>query len=524
MKSIFWVFIGMIPLLALTACGPSSAVEQDTHSEGDSFFASLLEGGLSEDSPFAELAGIISPRRERVLSRAREWIIAEEETDKEVPVPYSRVPQPDWENYRADCSGFVSYAWELGAPGKTTSTLPNVATQIEVGDLQPGDILLYQPPGSLIDGHVVLFVKWEDQEGGVFTAFEQNGFFGHAKERPLTLERRGGGWYISEEKDENGHGEGPYIPMAIIDQGEVKGASDVQETIQPTELPYEIMDQKVSSVDGKIMMFVPAGEFLMGENAKVGFDSCKEYNDPSGFFEDECQLEDYRDEEPIHKVYLDAFWIDQTEVTNREYKRCMEAGICKGSPAEYPYWRGDVPCDIEGLDCEWEQYFSNPDYADYPVVGITWNEAEEYCNWAGKRLPTEAEWEKAAKGTERRSFPWGDSFADYWANFCGRRCFSPQFNENFEDGYGDYSPVGSFPEGASPYGVLDMAGNASEWTADWYGKGYYQTSPYDNPQGPDNGEFRVQRGGSAHSSINELRTTRRLTQWDYGFRCVQTAE
>jgi formylglycine-generating enzyme required for sulfatase activity len=223
------------------------------------------------------------------------------------------------------------------------------------------------------------------------------------------------------------------------------------------------------------LVYVPAGEFRMGSDGT---------ND---------------DERPAHTVYLDAFWIDQTEVTNARYRACAAAGAClppaeKGSPT-----RGD--------------YYQNGAYAGFPVMGVTWEQAYAYCAWAGRRLPSEAEWEKAARGTDGRRYPWGDGPPD-------------DSLANFDDQAGDTTLAGSYPAGASPYGALDMAGNVWEWVSDWYGTDYYQYSPPENPAGPDTGEFRVIRGGSYNADNYSLRSVFRFGDhpgyWysDVGLRCA----
>jgi formylglycine-generating enzyme required for sulfatase activity len=191
------------------------------------------------------------------------------------------------------------------------------------------------------------------------------------------------------------------------------------------------------------MVFVGAGEFLMGSAD----------GDPDASAE----------EKPQHTVYLDAFWIDRTEVTNAQYLGCIETGACR-----------EPEC--------WDD--SDLNSPDQPVVCLTLNDAQVYAAWVDGRLPTEAEWEKAARGTDGRIYPWGNSPPD-----CNRA--------NYHGCAGKALPVGSHPEGASPYGVLDMAGNVREWVADWYDAEYYSRTPSRNPQGPQTStSFRVLRGGS----------------------------
>jgi formylglycine-generating enzyme required for sulfatase activity len=217
-------------------------------------------------------------------------------------------------------------------------------------------------------------------------------------------------------------------------------------TAKPT---LKIGSTEVSPKDDMVMVYAPAGEFLMGS--------------------DKTKDRDAEDNElPQHTVYLDAFWIDQTEVTNAQYERCAADGQCT-----LPPYNGSSRRRF---------YYWDSQYANYPVIYLDWNQAQGYCAWAGRRLPSEAEWEKAARGTDGRIYPWGDTAPDK----------SKLNYNNFDNG--DTTAVGSYPSGASPYGALDMAGNVWEWVNDWYSDSYYQQSPARNPTGPNSGTGRVLRG------------------------------
>jgi formylglycine-generating enzyme required for sulfatase activity len=213
----------------------------------------------------------------------------------------------------------------------------------------------------------------------------------------------------------------------------------------------------------------------------------------------------HRNEQPVHTVYLDAYWIDRTEVTNGQYVLCVKAGVCKPPRATNSVTKA--------------QYYGNPAYKDYPVINVNWDEAQTYCEWADRRLPTEAEWEKAARGTDQRLYPWGNQPPN-----------EELANNNWREG--DPLPVGSYPEGASPYGALDMAGNVWEWVADWYQIDYYDVSPIRNPTGPIEGNrienSKLQRGGGWNSSDWFIRSTCRVLLHPVyysryrGFRCAQS--
>jgi formylglycine-generating enzyme required for sulfatase activity len=240
------------------------------------------------------------------------------------------------------------------------------------------------------------------------------------------------------------------------------------------------------------MILIPKGEFLMG---------AAETDKNAG-----------NEEKPQHSIYLSDYYIDLTEVTNGMYRACVEAGVCT------------VP--KEGRSFTREHYYNDSDFDNYPVVNVDWNQASTYCAWRGARLPSEAEWEKAARGTDGRIFPWGSSFDGQLANFCDQSCPLEWADINIDDGYPDTSPVDSYTGGASPYGLLNMAGNVYEWVQDWYLDTYYPISPFENPLGPPYGEYHSVRGGSWSDGSIGLRVTYRSTNaaTDYGgsmgFRCA----
>jgi formylglycine-generating enzyme required for sulfatase activity len=228
------------------------------------------------------------------------------------------------------------------------------------------------------------------------------------------------------------------------------------------------------------MVQVPAGDFMMGCN--TGDTDCDS------------------DESPYHAVSLDAFYIGIYEVTAGEYKACVDAGDCTYS----------------GSTTDSDRTYNNS-RDDHPINYVNHTDAKTYCEAQGNRLPTAAEWEKAARGTDGRKYPWGNE--------------TPTCDLVVMDGCpDDTQPVGSLTAGASPYGAMDMAGNVLEWTADWYGSAYYGETPvagWVNPQGPTSGGSRVLRGGSFTHSAQKLRTSYRNLQTPnatapaFGFRCAQ---
>jgi formylglycine-generating enzyme required for sulfatase activity len=241
---------------------------------------------------------------------------------------------------------------------------------------------------------------------------------------------------------------------------------------------------------GVPMRLVPAGRFMMGSNADTALAECERFGI-------DCKREWFIREEPVHEVYLDAYYIDKYEVTNKFYKACVDAGVCSPPIQSRSFMRDD--------------YYGNSEFDDYPVVFVNWNMAETYCEWRGAKLPTEAQWEKAARGTDERIFPWGDDIDYKYANF--------------DQIIRDTTMVSQYEEGKSPYGVYDLAGNTVEWVHDWYSEMYYQNSPSSNPIGPDQGDGRVVRGGSWYDK-DQIRSAWRdgwepFTNRDgIGFRCA----
>jgi formylglycine-generating enzyme required for sulfatase activity len=298
----------------------------------------------------------------------------------------------------------------------------------------------------------------------------------------------------------------------------------------PAEEPVPI-DTRIRPADGMTMVYVLAGEFEMGNDGT-------QWVWGGNLVWEDLDLQVFTDEGPQHAVYLDAYWIDQTEVTVGMFRTFVEDTGYE-TTAESDGW--GAPWTDGPMEKEWPhvpgtdwQHPHGPESSavdDHPVVQVSWDDAAAYCAWAGGQLPSEPQWEKAARGKDGRLFPWGDTYEGTWGNFCDASCPVKRWNhDSYDDGYALTSPVGNFPSGASPYGALDMAGNLWEWVADWYDEDYYSVSPYENPIGPPYGTERAQRGGAWIDNESWVRTTVRHATSplvrcdDLGFRCAVPAE
>ncbi len=237
------------------------------------------------------------------------------------------------------------------------------------------------------------------------------------------------------------------------------------------------------------MVLIQNGEYTAGLDPEIGFEECKKYAKS-------CETEWFLHESPVHKVWVDAFYMDQYEVTQKDFERVMGKNPSK--------FKGD----------------------DLPVERVLWTEANRYCPMVGKRLPTEAEWEKAARGGKDTLYPWGNEVQSGKANFCDVNCKVYIRATQFDDGYQTTAPVGSYPPNG--YGLYDMAGNVMEWVSDWFSRDYYKNVPDKNPKGPEDGMKKSLRGGSWGNNASSMRITAR--SWAHnsrvsrrGFRCALDA-
>jgi formylglycine-generating enzyme required for sulfatase activity len=285
------------------------------------------------------------------------------------------------------------------------------------------------------------------------------------------------------------------------DTGNTGNTGDAENSDADTEDTGNTADDSDSGNTGDSgdMVSVPEGSFWMGCNEEV---------------DDQCESDEY----PYHEVTLSAFEIDKYEVTVEEYQKCIEAGDCNNGNKNEPHYEAfSSYCNI------WE-----PEKSDYPINCVTWFGAQAYCKWVGKRLPTEAEWEKAARGPDGRKYPWGNEDAT-----CEYAIMYDLETKTGACGKEVSWPVGSRENGKSPYGAYDMSGNIMEWVHDLYDSNYYATSPEENPTGAKTGSERVLRGGSAGRSVDGsdtgklMRTSYRSNDFpslwyaNYGFRCAK---
>jgi len=286
----------------------------------------------------------------------------------------------------------------------------------------------------------------------------------------------------------------------------IDNSPDTTPSIPEAAIP-EPIDTWIRPMDGMVMVFVPAGSFQMGSSEQelaFAYDLCDQE-----VIDSDCPPGRFDDEAPQHTVSLDAFWIDQTEVTNDRYRQCIEAGACEP-------WDCYPPGGKMGG-------------AKYPVYCVNWIQANKYCEWAGGRLPTEAEWEYAARGPTSNIYPWGNTFDGNLLNFCDINCYNRWRNSDYDDGYNARAPVGTYIGGTSWCGALDMAGNVAELVADWYASDYYTLSPSHNPTGPDRGTLVVFKGGATNHVASYVRSAWRSSMppdgyyGEVGFRCVVSA-
>jgi formylglycine-generating enzyme required for sulfatase activity len=246
---------------------------------------------------------------------------------------------------------------------------------------------------------------------------------------------------------------------------------EAQITPTPEEKPN---DQWTRQVDEMKMIHIPSGTFKMGSTeaeVEYAIELCQQHYHI-------CNRWYYEREIPIHSVSLDDYWIDRTEISNAQYQLCVESGFC-----------------VEPITCKkGEPTFDDPNKDDHPVVCVNWEGAQNYCEWVGSRLPSEAEWEYAFRGQKRSIYTWGDTFDGSRLNYCDANCSQSYSDERFDDAFSHTAPVGSFRSGISWAGVFNLSGNVSEWVSDWFGE--YSDEAITNPSGPTTGNEKMIKGCS----------------------------
>lgn len=347
----------------------------------------------------------------------------------------------------------------------------------------PGDVSYY---GAVdMAGNVS---EWVQDWYGPYDENETNNPVGSAKENGQKV-IRGASWssnyvssssanrfykYISDNTENVGFR--CVYPSKVVDNtNDITVTQETPVDVQTAEQVLGIGSTLLREKDGMEMVYVPEGTFIMGSN------------------------DGSINERPVREVRLNAYWIDKYEVTNAQFALCVEAKACDGPIGENFYMRAD--------------YYNNSQYANYPVIYVDWKQANSYCEWVGGSLPTEAQWEKAARGPDGNKYPWGNE-----APTCAKANYS-------ECGVEDTTEVGSYPEGASVYGVMDMAGNVWEWVNDWWAD-IYDVDVINNPKGPNYGIYKILRGGSYTDIVRSLNSHTRF-KYDpsnilnnSGFRCV----
>src|SRR5215475_1814058 len=352
-------------------------------------------------------------------------------------------------------------------------------------------------------------VAVEEETGGVQTPWEASSLQGDFSFRP-TAEARPGLAVVQEPPRQEQTG----TPGTAVAAAKPSGP-------RPPELAPTIVGK-----DGAEMVLVPAGEFMMGSAPDDITSLLRRHPKANGAI--------LKDELPKHRVFLDAFYIDKYEVTNARFQQFVQATGYRTQAEREGGGKirtgAKIWAQVPGAT--WRAPRGNGSsiagQEAHPVVQVSWHDAKAYCTWAGKRLPAEAEWEKAARGPDGRLYPWGNEIDGTKANFCDRNCPFAWNDTAVDDGYRSTAPVGSYEVGKSSYGAYDMAGNVWEWVADWYDAKYYRRSPARNPPGPASGMQVVLRGGSWLYTAPDLRVTERAgvppdrRNENIGLRCVRT--